>query len=89
MKLMKRVLKGKTFILILCIVILLGFGTALAYSYLAQDVGFTPKDSEWNSSNTKVAIDDLKTRLDDYCFESPYEFDITYKLSSSSFMIYI
>ena len=35
--------------------------SVFAYSYLAQEVGFTPADSDnWDARNTKDALDDLR-----------------------------
>ena len=34
--------------------------SVFAYSYLAQEVGYSPTDTEWNVDNTKDAIDDLR-----------------------------
>ena len=39
--------------------LVLGISSVLAYSYVAQEVGFTPRDTAWHVENTKEALDDL------------------------------
>ena len=63
---MKRIFKNPIFMYILGFVTAIGITLVLAYSYLAQDVGFTPKETSWKQNdgsaitNVKEAIDDLK-----------------------------
>ena len=44
-------------------VLILGISTVFAYSYLAQNVGYTPTDTEWDVENTKEALDDLRDKF--------------------------
>lgn len=39
-----------------------GVGTVFAYTILAKDVSYSPKDTTWKVDNVKVAIDDLYTK---------------------------
>ncbi|MBR1416362.1 MAG: hypothetical protein IJ572_00900 [Bacilli bacterium] len=57
---MKKLFKSRFLFLILGIVIVSGISSVFAYSLLAQDVGFTPKDTTWEVDNTKEALDDLR-----------------------------
>ena len=64
---MKKVFKSKIFIIILSAIILCS-GTALAYSIIANDVGFTPADSSWKDKDGND-IENVKEALDDLHFE--------------------
>ena len=55
---MKKFLKNKTIFFIL-LALVFSISAVFAYSYFAQDIGFTPADSEWDVDNTKSALDDL------------------------------
>ena len=57
---MKKILKSRLFFFILGAVIF-GTGSVFAYSILAPDVGYTPKDNAWEVDNVKSALDDLYT----------------------------
>ena len=39
--------------------LVMGISAVFAYSYIAEEVGFTPTDTEWNVDNTKDALDNL------------------------------
>ena len=55
---MKKRLRDLTILIVgICLGLTL---SVLAYSYLAQEVGYSPTDTEWNVDNTKDAIDDLR-----------------------------
>ena len=62
---MKKIFKSRIFIFILGAILFGGIGVVSAYSILASDIGFTPKDSTWKKSNgeditnVKDAIDEL------------------------------
>ena len=56
---MKKIFKSRLFFFILGALIFGSISVVLAYSYFAQDVGFTPTDSEWNVEDSKEALDDL------------------------------
>ena len=57
---MKKILKNPLFSFILGSIIFGGIGTVFAYSILAEDVGYTPKDTTWEVDNVSDAIDDLR-----------------------------
>ena len=59
---MKKLFKNKLFFFILLTLIIFGTGVALAYSYLADEVGFTPKDSNWHVDNVDAALDSFTDR---------------------------
>ncbi len=58
---MKRAFKGKVFFFVLGVLVSVT-STVFAYSYLAQEIGFTPTDNEWEVDNVKDAIDDLHSK---------------------------
>ncbi len=61
---MKKHLKNISFIVI---GLILGISLSVfAYSVFAEEVGYTPVDTEWNVENSKEAIDDLHGTCD-YC----------------------
>ena len=64
---MKKFLKDNLKILITVIVttIIVSTTTVFAYSLIASDVSFTPKDSNWEVNNVKGALDDLAVRAKD------------------------
>ena len=76
---MKKIFKSKTIIFILSVIIFSGFGTAFAYSLLAPDVGFTPRDEKWEVDNVKDALDDLRDKLNNVEFV-----DLTYKTTANN-----
>ena len=55
---MKKILSNKLSFFIL-VVAIVSITTAFAYSYLAENVGFTPTDDTWDVDNTKDALDSL------------------------------
>lgn len=59
---MKKFLTSRIFTFILGAVIFSGITGVAAYSILASDIGYTPKDSSWEVNNVKDAIDDLYTK---------------------------
>ena len=56
--------------------LVLGISSVLAYSYVAQDVGFTPRDTSWHVENTKEALDDLydSIKCDDELVNTVWDF---------------
>ena len=54
---MKKLIKNPIFMFILGII--LSSSIVFAYSLIAPDVGFTPRDDTWDVDNTKDALDDL------------------------------
>lgn len=59
---MKKILNSKIFYFILGSIIFGGIGVAGAYTLLASDTGYTPRDINWEVNNTQDAIDDLYDR---------------------------
>ena len=55
----KKFLKSKLFVFVLGAIIFGGTGTVLAYTYAANQISYTPKDTSWKVDNVKDAIDDL------------------------------
>ena len=55
---MKKIYKSRLFFFILGVLVMVT-STVFAYSYFAQDIGFTPTDTNWTVDNTKDALDDL------------------------------
>ena len=60
---MKKLIKNPIFMFILGVTLTIGITSVLAYSLFAQDVGYTPKDEEWDVSDVKNALDDLHDKL--------------------------
>lgn len=85
---MKIIFRKKSIIFISTI-LLLSIGSVFAYSIFANDVGFNSGDPEWEVDNVSDAIDNLRTKITDYCNESPYDYAITPKPSSSSIALNI
>ena len=67
---MKKLIKTKIFYFILGAIIFIGSASALAYSIIASDVGFTPKDDSWDVDNTKDALDDIFKRVNSFSVEA-------------------
>ena len=71
---MKKHLKTLT---LLIIGLALGLSLSVfAYSYLAQEVGYSPTDTEWDVENTKEALDDLHSlvKCDDSMIGTTWEY---------------
>ena len=56
---MKKIIKNPIFTFILGVISTLGITSALAYSILASNVGFTPTEELWDVENTDEALNDL------------------------------
>lgn len=56
---MRKIIKNPIFTFILGALIFGGIIGVSAYTILANDIGYTPKDSTWEVDNVKDAIDDL------------------------------
>ena len=62
---MKKIFKSRIFAFILGAILFGGIGVVSAYTILANDIGYTPKDTTWKKSNgeditnVKDAIDEL------------------------------
>lgn len=61
---MKRIIKNPIFTFILGIILTSSI-TVVAYTTLAKDIGYTPKDNTWEVDNVKDAIDQLYTKAND------------------------
>ena len=59
---MKKIFKSKIFFLV--VISFISLSVVFAYSYLAEEVGFTPTDNTWDVDNTKDALDDLHFKVD-------------------------
>lgn len=65
---MKKIFKSRIFAFILGAFIFSGITAVSAYTILANDIGYTPKDTTWKKSNgeditnVKEALDELYTR---------------------------
>ncbi|MBR1416349.1 MAG: hypothetical protein IJ572_00835 [Bacilli bacterium] len=59
---MQKLIKNPIFMFMLGVVISIGITSVFAYSLLAPNVGYTPKDEEWDVSDVKEALDDLQER---------------------------
>ena len=65
---MKKAFKSRIFAFVLGAIIFSGITAVSAYTILANDIGYTPKDSTWKKSNgeditnVKDAIDELYTK---------------------------
>lgn len=61
---MQKLLKNnfKILIIILITTIVASVTTIFAYSLIAENVGYTPKDTTWNVENVGAAVDDLYIR---------------------------
>ena len=55
---MKNIFNIKLLIFILG-ALMIGVSAAFAYSYVANEIGFTPDNNKWNVDNEKDALDDL------------------------------
>ena len=58
-------MKVKVFLLVTLLSIIF-ICSVFAYSYLAQDIGYTPSDTSWDVHNTKEALDDLRSDISSY-----------------------
>ena len=54
---MKRILNSKLFFFILGALVFGTVSAVFAYSYTADQIGFTPIDTNWNVDNNKAALD--------------------------------
>ena len=63
---MKKIFKSKLLFFVLGAIMFGSIGIAFAYSIFAQDVGFTPSDSDWDVDNVKDALDDMRSYLEIY-----------------------
>ncbi|MBR1416354.1 MAG: hypothetical protein IJ572_00860 [Bacilli bacterium] len=63
---MQKLLKNPIFTYILGVLSTIGITSVFAYSIFANDVGYNPKDEDWEVDNTGSAIDDLHETCD-YC----------------------
>ena len=57
---MKNIFNIKLLIFIL-VALMIGVSAAFAYSYVANEIGFTPDNNKWNVDNEKDALDALYT----------------------------
>ncbi len=46
--------------------LIFSISAVFAYSYFAQNIGFSSNDNEWDAENTKEALDDLYTQTKEY-----------------------
>ena len=53
----------RIFYFVLGFVAAIGITTVFAYSYLSEEVGYTPKEEDWNVDNVSDAIDDLYDKV--------------------------
>ena len=60
---MKKILNIKIFYFILGVIVSCGITSALAYSFFADDVGYSSSDTTWSASTVQEAIDDLHDKL--------------------------
>jgi len=56
---MKRMIKNPIFMFILGAVLFSSITGVAAATFLASDISYTPKDTNWNVNNVKDAIDEL------------------------------
>lgn len=61
---MKKIFKSRIFAFILGTLIFSGITAVSAYTILANDIEYTPKDTTWEVNNVKDAIDDLYSKVD-------------------------
>ena len=57
---MKKLIKNPIFTFILGFVIAIGITSVFAFDFSAQNVEFTPTETDWNVNNVKSALDDLR-----------------------------
>ena len=82
---MKNSFKEKIFFIIIGAFVISTSAT-FAYSYIAQDVGFTPTDNSWNVDNTKDALDDLYSQFNCESFLTGQIWNFVYFGGSNSFI---
>lgn len=76
---MKKIFKSRLFFLLLGVLIST-VSTVLAYSYFAQEVGFTPTDNSWqdvelnNIDNVSSALDNLYQRINKMNYKEIYSY---------------
>ena len=81
---MKNIFKTKLFFIILGVFVCIT-STVLAYSYVAQEIGFTSSDDEWDVENTKEALDDLHSKMNSLAYKKVCRFiDTTYSRNSNN-----
>ena len=87
---MKRIITSRIFTFILGALIFGGVGSALAYTYAANQITYTPKDTTREVDNVKDAIDDLYNKkwniallgTDNYDATHNYDYQHTYDLTT-------
>ena len=57
---MKKLFKNPIFMFILGFVIAISITTVFAFDFSANNVGFSPTETNWNVDNVKSALDDLR-----------------------------
>ena len=67
---MKKIFKSKIFFLV--VISFISLSVVFAYSYFAEDVGFTPTDNSWDVDNTSDALDTLYDKAKTCDFGCPY-----------------
>lgn len=60
---MKKIIKNPILTFVLGALIFGGIGVVSAYTILASDIGYTPKDTTWEVDNVEDAIDDLYSKV--------------------------
>ena len=76
---MKKVIKTKIMYYLLGFISAIGIVSVFAYSYVAQEIGFSPKASDWDVDNVRDALDSFRD-IASYCpFGCPHrEGDVVY-----------
>lgn len=61
---MKKVVNNKLFLIIITAIICIGGTVTATVLYNANQISYVPKDSAWEASDVKTALDDLYTMAD-------------------------
>ncbi len=76
---MKNIFKSKLFFVILGALVF-STSVALAYSYIAEEIGFTPIDNEWEVENVDQGLESLYDKATHCDFSCPYNaYDIVFE----------
>lgn len=67
---MKKEIKSKILLFLLGVILSGSITYVFAYSIIASDVSFNPKDTTWDVDNTKDAIDDLREYMNSMTYEA-------------------
>ena len=69
---MKKIFKSRLVCYFLGILTMLCVGSVFAYSYIAEEIGFTPTSGDWDVDNVQEALDNFRDIAGTCIFTCPY-----------------